>query len=127
MRSSHLCLTGEAREVKNRVETAVKLFPAGTSLDTVEKTQISFRSPSFHWDEYRSFSLVVSKGHHVDSLPGESSLSAIFSISLSVGQEAAEQESEEISKSESEEASDSESEETADSESDVEMSNRQPR
>ncbi len=110
-----------AREVNNGVETAVKLFPAGTSLDTLENTQMTFQPPSFYWDECRSFSLVVSKGHRADPLPHESGPSTIFSVSLYIDQDTAESESEEIAKSESEEASDSESEETADSESDVEM------
>jgi hypothetical protein len=110
------------REVNNEVETAVKLFPTGTSLETVENIQMTFRPPSFYWDECRSFSLVVSKGHRVDPLPGESGPSTIFSVSLYVDQDAAEPGSEGIAKSDSEEASESESEETANSESDVEMS-----
>lgn len=109
-----------AREVNNGVETAVKLFPAGTSFDTVENTQMTFRPPSFYWDECRPYSLVVSKGHHVG--PYEHDSRRIFSVSIYVGQEAAEPEIEEITKSESEEASDSESENTSDSESDIDMS-----
>jgi hypothetical protein len=110
------------REVNNEVETAVKIFPTGTSLETVENTQMTFRPPSFYWDECHSFSLVVSKGHHVDPLPGESSPSTIFSVSLYMDQDAAEPGSEGMAKSDNEEASELGSEETADSESDAEMS-----
>jgi len=105
------------REVNNEVETAVKLFPPRTSLETVYNTQLTFRPPSFYWDECHSFSLVVSKGHHVDPLPGESGTSTVFSISLYTDQDAAEPRSKGIAESDSEEASESGIEETADSES----------
>jgi hypothetical protein len=82
---------------------------------------MTFRPPSFYWDECRPFSLVVSKGHRVDPLPGESGPSTIFSVSLYTGQDTAEPESEEVTESESQEASGSESESTADSESYEEM------
>ena len=110
------------REVNNEVETAVKLFPTGTSLETVGNTQMTFRPPSFYWNECHSFSLVVSKGHHVDPLPGESGSSTIFSVSLFTDQNTAEPGNKGIAVSDSEEASDLGSEETTDSESDVEIS-----
>jgi hypothetical protein len=98
-----------AREVNNGVETAVKLFPAGTSLATVENTQMTFRPPSLYGDECRPFSLVVSKAHRVDPVPPlypsakfsphEYGPSAIFSVSLYIDQKAAEPEIEEMTKS----------------------------
>lgn len=122
-----------AREVNNGVETAVKLFLAGTSFDTMENIQMTFRPPSFYWDECHPFSLVVSKGYRFDPLPPkfdpsiiylqrEYGSNTIFSVSLYIGQEGAEREIKEIAKSESEEASDSESENTSDSEIDIDMS-----
>jgi hypothetical protein len=110
------------REVNNEVETAVKLFPAGTSLETMGNTQMTFRPPSFYWDECHSFSLVVSKGHHVDPLPSESGSSTIFSVSLFTDQDTAEPGGKGIAVSDSEEASELGSEETTDSESDPEIS-----
>ena len=67
---------------------------------------MTFRPPSFYWDECHSFSLVVSKGHHVDPLPGESGTSTtVFSISLYTDQDVAEPGSKGLAKSDSEEAS----------------------
>jgi hypothetical protein len=97
-----------AREVNNGVETAVKLFPAETSLDTVETTQMTFRPPSLYSDECGPFSLVVSKAHRVDPVPTLAPStpyphrefhSTIFSVSLYIGQEGADPEIEEITKS----------------------------
>jgi hypothetical protein len=98
-----------AREVNNGVETAVKLFSAGTPLDTVENTQMTFRPQSLYWNECRPFSLVVSEGHRFDPLfskpaastifpPNKYSPTTIFSVSIYIGQEAAEPEIEEITK-----------------------------
>jgi hypothetical protein len=97
-----------AREVNKVVETAVKIFPAGTSLGAVENTQMTFRPPSFYWDECRPFSAVVSKGHRFDSLPPKfppSTISTleygpktIFSVSIYIGRKAAELEIEEMIK-----------------------------
>lgn len=78
----------------------MKLFPAEIALNTVENTEMTFREPSLYWDTCGPFSLVVSKGHIVDPLPGESGYRIIFSISLFTGSGA---DDEEMMESESEE------------------------
>jgi hypothetical protein len=110
------------REVNDSVETAAKLFHAETPLKTVKSTEVPFRPPSFYCDEYGSVSLVVSKGHRVDPLPGESGSGTIFSVSLYISKDIAHPTGEVIAGSESEEASEVDSEETSESESDGEIS-----
>lgn len=112
--SSVLLYVG-AREVNSGAETTVRLFPAGTSLDTVERTQLTFWPPSLYWDECSSFSLVVSKGHQLDPLRNESGRT-IFSVSVYTNQDGVEYETEGLTESEGEEISESESDETSDSE-----------
>jgi hypothetical protein len=109
-----------ARKSNKGVGTAVRLFPAGTSLDTVKRNDSS--TTELVLGQYLPFSLVISKGHRADPLRGESHPSTIFSISIYKIQGVAEPDSEEMTKSESEEASDSESEENVEPERDVEMS-----
>ena len=83
---------------------------------------MTFRPRSFYWDECHPFSLVVSKGHDVAPIPGESGPSTIFSVSLHLEQDAAEFGSMEVAGRDSEEDSTIETEESTDSESDVETS-----
>lgn len=74
----------EALMINDRVETSARLFPANTTLETIRQSRQNtvWHPSSFYWDEMGPFSLVVSKGHCVDPLPGESSSGTIYSISL---------------------------------------------
>jgi len=51
-------------------------------MTTVDNAQMTFRAPSFYWDDCGSLSLIVSKGENVDLLPGESGSRNIFSGSI---------------------------------------------
>ena len=77
------------REVNNAIQTAVRLFPAATSLEEVENTPLTFRPPTSYGDVCLPFSLVVSERQRFDPLPGEDSYGITFSVSVYVDQDSA--------------------------------------